>query len=222
MEEIIPDDKNCPSRGEISAIPCGLPTKCKLDDMFDDDDFGWLNDDDDVPDGTIGLGGESDLLADFDTMDDQVSSCYCQADPSHIPCDFTPCCLPTGVVLASREIQMKEVFKDNLLDVNGAPPKTQTLRDWCPARAAEHYRSYTSGHWIRVWRGQGHKNTIGWILLKSWDILRVGEINKEDCVREGRPNLTSKQFVDLFFPGLGPTDELYRVRFVFRVCRACK
>ena len=214
MEESTPVDKERHSHGDGSVIPCGLGTKIRLEDIFEEEDFVWLDKLNPVVDAF-------DLNKKDDNLDAQVNTCYCQAPPCYIPYNFTPCCLPSGVVLATREIQMAEVFKNNLLGINDAPPKTQTMRDWCPARATEYHRSYTLGLWIRVWRGQGHKTTIGWLLLKTWDKLKVGSITNADCVREGRPNTTPEQFSELFFPTLGPTDELYRVTFVFRACLGC-
>ena len=214
MEEMTPVDKEHQSHGTVSSIPCELTTKIRLEDVFEEEDFAWISN---TTDGEL----EDEEDPDFDDQDDQVITCYCQAPPCDVPYNFTPCCLQPGVVLASREIQMADVFRDNLLGINGAPPKTQTMRDWCPARAGEHHRSFTLGRWVRVWRGQGHRDTIGWLLLKTWDILKVVDITKADCVREGRPELTSEKFVGLFFPELGPTDELYRVTFVFRACSGC-
>ena len=115
---------------------------------------------------------------------------------------FTPCCVPAGAGLAMREIQMESCFRDNLLGTNGACPKTQTIRAWCTKREAEHYTSYISGLWVRVWRGVGHRSTIGWLRFTSWDKVPVGRISQEDCVREGRPLMTPMQFVLRFFPGV--------------------
>ena len=71
--------------------------------------------------------------------------------------------------------------------VDNAPAKTQTFRVWGSRRAREHKESFTEGKWIRVWRGQGHKDTIGWLLITHWDEIKVGDIDKGDCVRECRP-----------------------------------
>ena len=170
---------------------------------------GEVDDPDEAEEGN----GDSDLDADL-----EVCVCYCQAMPWHTPSSYTPCCLPNDAILASREIQMKVEFRDNLLGSNGAPPKTQTMRDWCEARATEHHCSYTQGKWVRVWRGQGHKTTIGWLLFTDWDTVEVGKITRYDCVREGRPGLSPQQFRDTFFHGLGSSYKLIRVQFVFRVC----
>jgi hypothetical protein len=150
----------------------------------------------------------------------KVGVCYCQAMSCHIPPCYTPCSLPDDAILASHEIQMEVGFRDNLLGSNGAAPKTQTMRKWCEARATEHHCSYTKGKWVKVWRGQGHSTTIGWLLFTFWDTVEVGKITWYDCVREGRPGLTPQQFRDTFFPGLESSCKLIRVKFVFRVCNS--
>ena len=231
-------------RLQITPIPCALnTTSSTVYDDFEEEDFSWFQDDtsldvqetehkehceDDSADLDFDYAencevdfDEEHFEDDADDLDNQVDDCYCQSPPCCVPSDFTPCCLPPGVGLATREIQMDEVFRDNLLGINGAPPKTQTLRDWSPGRVAEHYHSYVHGKWIRVWRGQGHISTIGWLLLISWDTVTVCNIDKTDCVREGFPLLSSKEFVNMFFPNLNRTHQLHRLQFVFRACRAC-
>ena len=222
MEVDTPESVDCPGRRQLVPVLCGLDTEVQIEDIFEEDDFSWI-----VPKSPEATNKEickdedpSSVVLDVD--DNQVVGCYCQAQPFHVPRRFTPCCLPRGVVLASREIQMLEVFRENLLGTSGSPPKTQTMRKWCSARAHEHYQSYILGKWVRVWRGQGHNSTIGWLLYTSWDRLMVKNITKEDCVREGRPQLTPKKFVKKFFPELPPTFQLYRVCFMFRKCTMCK
>ena len=129
--------------------------------------------------------------------------------------------MPAGAILALREIQMHTSFRDNLLGINGAYPKTQTMRVWCKRIADQHQASYISGSWVRVWRSIGHKSTIGWLRYTSWDTVELGDITQEDCVREGRPFMTPDQFVLWFFPGLAPMTELVRLQFEFRACKAC-
>ena len=155
-----------------------------------------------------------------ESADHQACICYCQARPKCLPPVFIPCCLPAGAVLASREIQMKEIFRDNLLCINGAPPKTQTMRVWCKARASTHYQAYALGQWVRVWRGQGNSSTIGWLRYTYWNTVMVCDISGLDCIREGCPTWTPQHFLRTFFPQCQPTDTLIRVRFEFRACRA--
>ena len=150
----------------------------------------------------------------------QACVCYCQARPKCIPPVFIPCCLSPGAVLASRELQMKEIFRDSLLCINGAPPKTQTMRVWCKARASTHYQAYALGQWVRVWRGQGNSSTIGWLRYTYWNTVMVCDISGLDCIREGCPTWTPQHFLRTFFPQCQPTDTLIRVRFEFRACRA--
>lgn len=120
--------------------------------------------------------------------------------------------------LAKREIQMLEVFRKNLLQLHGSPPKTQTLRDWGLQRQLEHFRSFKKGMWIRVWRGQGHSSTIGWLRIVSWDKIRIRDITQADCIREGRPSLTPFEFIEDFFPKYDDLFILTRIQFVFRAC----
>ena len=112
-----------------------------------------------------------------DTVDKVCAhTCFCQAPPKIVPQHYTPCCLPLGAQLSRREIQMFPEFRANLLRGKGEPPKTQTLRKWGQARAHEHKQSFQDGKWIRVWRGQGHNNTIGWIQITVWDEMKVCDI----------------------------------------------
>jgi len=147
-----------------------------------------------------------------------VHTCHCQATPRDIPLHHTPPCLPRGAVLAAREIQMLPEFRSNLLGTGGAPPKTQTMRVWGTQRRAEHYASFKHGRWIRVWRGQGHKDTIGWLLITHWDTVLINGITCRDCVREGRPQWRLAEFKNTYFNGLAPNTPLTRVRFVFAAC----
>ena len=149
----------------LDPIRCDLG-QTSLDDIFEDDDFEWLT--------TTNTSNKTTPLAEEEDDElQQVYACHCQACPTNVPRCFTPCCLSPGVVLASREIQMKEDFRANLLGTDGAPPKTQTMRKWCPERKTEHRDSFLGGKWVRVWRGQGHKSTIGWLLIVSWDKLWI-------------------------------------------------
>jgi hypothetical protein len=168
--------------------------------------------------GDIAQAGVLDDGAAANNGCDQVHICHCQVIPSAIPQHYTPPCLPRGAMLATREIQMFSVFRANLLGTEGEPPKTQTLRVWGAQRKKAHYTSYTHGRWIRVWRGQGHKDTIGWMLITHWDTVHVGDITQSDCVREGRPNWQPDALKRTFFRGLTSNTPLTRVQFVFRKC----
>jgi hypothetical protein len=153
----------------------------------------------------------------------EVPTCHCHAIPSLIPQHHTPPCLPPGAMLARREIQMVAAFRKNLLRIDGAPAKTQTLRVWGAKRRAEHYTAYTQGKWIRVWQGQGHKATIGWLRITRWDTIRVGGITRCDCIREGRPNLLPVTFARTYFNGVSSASQLLRIQFEFRACvSVCK
>ena len=153
--------------------------------------------------------------------DKQVGPCFCQANPQNIPQNFTPCCLPRGSLLSKREIQMFPEFKGNLLQTMGEPAKTQTIRNWGMQRLRAHKLSFLAGEWIRVWRGQGHKDTIGWLLITSWENVMVSEIDHDDCVREGLPEWKPEEFRKKYCKGLAPNHKLVRIRFNFRSCRAC-
>ena len=148
-------------------------------------------------------------------------TCYCQAPPGTLPPQYTPCCLPLGVALASREIQMFPEFRKNLLLFDNAPAKTQTFRVWGSHRAREHKESFTEGKWIRVWRGQGQIATIGWLLITHWDEIKVGDIDKGDCVREGRPEWEPARFKKIYLRGMDDDATVNRIQFEFRPCRAC-
>jgi hypothetical protein len=176
-----------------------------------------------VPDAVM---ADDDVVEGFteegaDESEVPTHTCYCQAPPSTLPLHYSPCCLPLGVRLATREIQMFPEFRKNLLLLDNAAPKTQTCRQWGDRRARAHKQSFDEGTWIRVWRGQGHKDTIGWLLITQWDTIKVGDIDQGDCVREGRPEWEPKRFKDTYFGGMDDTATLTRIKFVFRPCRAC-
>jgi hypothetical protein len=118
---------------------------------------------------------------------------------------------------------MMTCFRDNLLELRGAPKKNQTLRVWSDARKGEHYRSFVGRKWIRVWRGQGHIHTIGWIQIQRWDEVRLGDITEADCAREGRPDMTPLVFLHTFLlsskKNITVDTLAVRVLFHFRPCR---
>ena len=138
-----------------------------------------------------------------------------------MPRNYIPCCLPTGSLLATRAIQMFEEFRGNLLRAKGEPAKTQTIRGWKTARAKAHKQSFLEGKWIRVWRGQGNKDTIGWLRINVWDTVKVGSIDQGDCVWEGRPSWGPDRLRTGYFKGYTPEHVLIRVGFEFRACHAC-
>jgi hypothetical protein len=208
-----------------------IGTTCN-DDVFllDEDEFGphignagppvqsvYVPDVDMAPDDVL---GEFEVDANEET-EVHTRTCYCQAPPTSLPPHYTPCCLPLGVRLATREIQMFPEFRKNLLLTEDAPPKTQTCRVWGAHRARTHKESFREGKWIRVWRGQGHKDTIGWLLITHWDEMKVGDIDKGDCVREGRPEWEPSMFKETYLRGMGDAAALTRIKFGFRPCRAC-
>jgi hypothetical protein len=161
-----------------------------------------------------------------DVCDDTVDkvcahTCFCQAPPKNVPQHYTPCCLPLGAPLSCREIQMFPEFRANLLRGKGEPPKTQTLRRWGQARARAHKKSFQDGTWIRVWRGQGHISTIGWLQITGWDEIKVCDIDHGDCVREGRPSWEPEHFRQKYCKGMAYNSKLLRIRFTFRACHAC-
>jgi hypothetical protein len=182
---------------------------------FEDDDDDWHHDIDPA------INHADDPDQPDPEHDDEVCPriCSCQAPPENLPPGYTPRCLPQGVRVSSREIQMYACFKDNLLQTRQAPAKTQTCRAWCVKRACEHKRAFLEGKWIRVWRGQGHKSTIGWMLITVWDEVMVGDLDKGDCAREGRPGWEPKKLKDTFFKSLKPDDVMTRIRFTFQPCR---
>ena len=145
--------------------------------------------------------------------------CTCQKPPAALPLAFVPCCLPPGSKIAKREIQMCEDFRRNLLSSStGAPPKTQTIRLWGLARRKEHWASYREGRWIRVWRGQGHKSTIGWMKISHWDDIQLGQLDDGDCVREGLPGMPVAVFKRIYFGGANATTRCVRLQFAFEPC----
>jgi len=204
---------NAGSDTSIAAVPCELPTDVSFDELFEDEDFSWV-----TPRRRATIPSD-ELDTVYVNPEEEVRVCYCQAAPKRLPRKFTPCCLPSSAVLAAREIQMKDTFKDNLMGSNGSPLKTQTLREWCPARAREHQQSFVHGKWVRVWVGQGHASTIGWLRITKWDTIEVGGITTEDCVREGRPQWTPTRFKREFFPKNLSSDKLIRLQFYFRGCK---
>jgi hypothetical protein len=216
---------------QAAVVPCELSFAMDEDDLIDEmfeldaDEFsasaGYgvppVPDRDVVADAVLG-GFEEEVP---DETEVHTRTCYCQAPPSTLPLHYTPCCLPLGVRLATREIQMFPEFRKNLLLDYNATPKTQTCRMWGASRARAHKESFAEGKWIRVWRGQGHKDTIGWLLITHWDEIKVGEIDKGDCVREGRPEWEPDWFKKKYFGGLDDAAALTRIKFDFRPCRAC-
>ena len=211
MEDTTPPvQKGAPTHNDLE------PLQCDLSELMDDDEFSFG-----VPVPVLPeRDATSSVILD---IEDEVCkhTCYCQASPNTMPPNFTPCCLPLGVQLASRSIHMFPEFRGNLLRLEGEPAKTQTLRNWSKDRADEHRQSFLDGKWIRVWRGQGHKDTIGWLLITCWKEVKVRDIGKNDCIREGRPTWDPKMFKYKYCNGLPPDFTLIRVRFEFRGCRAC-
>jgi hypothetical protein len=238
MEDTTPPVHNTGScrYSQVSVVPCDLPSAMDADE-FGDDMFEMDGDEFSAP---VGYGGapvqpryvpDTDMAADelfsgfeedvVDETEVRTRTCYCQAPPSTLPLHYTPCCLPRGVKLATREIQMFPEFRKNLLLADNAPPKTQTCRVWGASRARAHKESFTEGKWIRVWRGQGHKDTIGWLLITHWDKIKVGDIDKGDCVREGRPEWEPDGFKKKYLGGMEDDAAVTRIKFDFRPCRAC-
>jgi hypothetical protein len=202
--ETPPSADQTPRVRDVEPVPCDLSSRFTSDEIFvEEKDFTWIIDEDEPTTSRV---------------DEEVRGCPCLLPPSCGPIAFVPCCLPAGVLLATREIQMLEFFRNSLLGLNGAHPKTQTMRRWSPGRVAERKHSFVHGKWIRVWRGQGHRSTIGWLLLTGWDTVKIRDIDRGDCMREGCPQLSPREFVNMFFPLLKPTDRLQRLQFVFRAC----
>jgi hypothetical protein len=189
-----------------------------------DTDDAWLDEDDEFESATATrlwssqnasrAGGSRSSTE----VKEQVLACHCQSIPSKIPHHYIPPCLPYGAVFATREIQMRAEFKQNLLCLADAHLKTQTMRAWGPPRRAEHYEAYIQRRWIRVWRGQGNVATIGWLLITHWDMVQLEEITRQDCRLEGRPTWTPRAFADTYFKGLPHDTQLVRIRFIFRTC----
>ena len=196
------------------SVPCDLPSDMCASDFLVEDDFSWIT----PRKRRICSGVHTPENSVVENPVYKVRMCYCQAAPRRLPRKFWPCCLPRNAVLASREMQMQRQFKPNLLCTQDAPPKTQTLREWSPARASEHFQSFKQGRWLRVWIGQGHISTVGWLLIKHWDYIEVGDITPGDCAREGRPHMTPTQFKLEFFPGRESNHKLIRLNFEFRGC----
>jgi hypothetical protein len=238
MEETTPPVLNTGScrYSQAAVVPCDLPFDADeailSDDMFemDGDEFGASRAYGGPPVQTMYVPdvhmAADDLYAGFVeevAVETEVHTrtCYCQAPPSTLPLHYTPCCLPLGVRLATREIQMFPEFRKNLLLIENAPAKTQTCRVWGAHRAHAHKESFAAGKWIRVWRGQGHKDTIGWLLITHWDEIKVGDIDKGDCVREGRPEWLPDSFKEKYLRGMDDAALVTRIKFDFRPCRAC-
>ena len=112
------------------------------------------------------------------------------------PESFVPTCVPKGACVCKTILLMSKSFEDNL--VGAGPPKTQTLRIWTVGYAAQHEKAFKNGHWVRVWRGQGHEYTIGWALYTSFKTVRLGDLDQEGCVREGRPHDLPGVFLKTF------------------------
>jgi hypothetical protein len=221
---------------QVGVVPCDLPLEMD-EDEFNDDMIEMDGDEFEgpvdyagppvqptyVPDTDMGV---EDDVGDVgrDVVDDtevRTRTCYCQAPSSTLPRHYIPCCLPLGTQLATREIQMYPEFRENLLLADNAPPKTQTCRVWSAHRARAHRQAFVEGKWIRVWRGQGHKDTIGWLLITHWDVIKVGDIDKGDCIREGRPDWAPVTFKQTYLGGMDDDDDVIRIQFTFRPCHAC-
>jgi hypothetical protein len=224
MEETTPPYELDQDEFQDTVFDVGAP------DEIDEDEFGAPFDSGgppvesmDVPDDNMAGGDVVGSITEdvFDDSEVPTQTCYCQAPPSTLPLHYSPCCLPLGVRLATREIQMFPEFRKNLLLEDNSAPKTQTCRVWGDHRARAHKQSFSEGRWIRVWRGQGHKDTIGWLLITHWDAITVGDIDKGDCVREGRPDWEPKRFKDTYLRGMGDTAPVIRIKFIFRPCHAC-
>ena len=214
-----------------TPVPCDLSNELDEDEfaseapardltnMMDEDEFTYAGghhrmDVQPESDNNSDRSAEHELSSEVCTR-----TCHCQSPPGKMPPKYTPCCLPVGAQRATREIQRFPEFRDNLLNRMGAPPKSQTICQWGEQRAFEHKRFFVEGKWIRVWRGQGHQNTIGWMLITGWDQIQVRSIDKEDCKREGRPTWTPREFKHKYLKHFLPEDNLTRFRFSLRPCR---
>jgi hypothetical protein len=112
-------------------------------------------------------------------------------------CHFVrPCCIPLHDTFCHTILLMGEIFKENL--IGKGPPKTQTLRIWQPEYAKHHKAACHAGHWVRVWRGQGHMFTIGWAKYTSIKPFRLGNLDAAGCRREGRPAMSPGSFLKKF------------------------
>jgi hypothetical protein len=107
---------------------------------------------------------------------------------------FFPCCIPKTARWSNLAIRFDKDFRGNLLSM--LSPKVQTLRPaWCKKTLHMHQKAYEAKQWIRVLcGGQGNAKTIGWLLYSSIDMVRLSDLTRDDCSREGRP----EQPVDLF------------------------
>ena len=115
----------------------------------------------------------------------------------HICCSpitvFSPPCLSHARPYSRIVLLMSKAFEENLIGTG--PKKTQTLRIWKTSYAVQHKKAFESGCWVRVWRGQGHHTTIGWAKYTSFRQVRLGDLDKQGCKREGRPFLSPELFL---------------------------
>jgi hypothetical protein len=161
---------------------------------------------------------------------------------SSVPLNFKPCCVSNSEHFCATILLMAESFRENL--TGSAPPKTQTLRVWTEVYAASHWRAFQAGTWVRVWRGQGHKFTVGWAKYTAMRRVRLGNLDRNGCCREGRPLMTPSDVLKMFLlrgsipakparfsasgryykatpsrPAVTCDTNAWEVRFVFRPCK---
>ena len=94
----------------------------------------------------------------------------------------------------NRVIQMSKLQGPRLLTHN----KRMTTRVWGPGMVKRMYECFKNEWLVRVWRGQGHKYTVGYMLITNMYPSTLGKLTKVGCALEGWPELTPGEFLDRF------------------------
>ena len=118
----------------------------------------------------------------------------------------------------SVPLQMKRVFIENGTLHSGE--KTMTRRYWGPQNQQLHLDCYFQGKLVRVWRGQGHSCTVGWVLYTNMYYQNLMLMSNEDVKLEGFPGLSVQQFIERHMSKKGvcvvpPDEEVLVINFKF-------
>jgi hypothetical protein len=75
-----------------------------------------------------------------------------------------------------------------------------------------HKRRFDQQQLVRVWIGQGHDTTIGYILYTTFYQQRVGDITKAELVDEGCISMSVENFIMKYFTKQSPDKKTKKKR----------
>jgi hypothetical protein len=94
-----------------------------------------------------------------------------------------------------------------------------TRRCWTDSFAQHHRSAFANGKYVRVWRGQGHSFTIGWVKYTAMYRQRLCEMPSSDLVKEGCGHLSLVEFRTRYFIDFPPDTECWVLEFLYFPCK---